>query len=298
MARRYFLCICVIAAMAAADTLTLRNGRVVEGTYLGGDARQVRMLTGGDKVESFEVSEIATLSFGAGGVTPAAPVTAVAAPAAGPAPAPDTVVAAAPATPVVAAAPAESGATIVPAAPVVAAAPAGVVLASRRIEIPAGTTIVARMIDDVDSKRDSMGKTFRASVDEPVQIGGDTVIPRGADLVAKLVDEKNSGVFTGKTEMTMALTQITLNGRNYELVTEDVVEASESRTGGTVKKAAVLGGIGAAIGGIAGGGSGAAIGGAAGAGAGAGMQVLTRGQRVKIPSEGRLAFKLKQPLKL
>ena len=43
---------------------------------------------------------------------------------------------------------------------------------------------------------------------------------------------------------------------------------------------------------------GAAIGGVSGAGAGTAVQTLTKGQKVKIPSETRLQFTLQQPVKL
>jgi hypothetical protein len=46
---------------------------------------------------------------------------------------------------------------------------------------------------------------------------------------------------------------------------------------------------------VAGGGKGAAIGAAVGGGAGTGVQVFTKGQQVKIPSETRLDFTLEQP---
>jgi hypothetical protein len=53
--------------------------------------------------------------------------------------------------------------------------------------------------------------------------------------------------------------------------------------------------FGAIIGAIAGGGRGAAIGAGAGSAAGAGVQVFTRGQQVKVPSEALLEFRLQQP---
>ena len=46
----------------------------------------------------------------------------------------------------------------------------------------------------------------------------------------------------------------------------------------------------------AGGGKGAAIGAAAGGATGAGVQVLTKGQQVKVPSETLLEFRLQQPV--
>jgi hypothetical protein len=60
----------------------------------------------------------------------------------------------------------------------------------------------------------------------------------------------------------------------------------------------VIGGgavVGAIIGAIAGGGKGAAIGAATGAGAGAAVQAV-RGQKIEIPSESMLDFRLAQPL--
>jgi len=39
------------------------------------------------------------------------------------------------------------------------------------------------MIDGVDSETNRVGQTFAASMDEPVILNGETVIPRGADVV-------------------------------------------------------------------------------------------------------------------
>ena len=64
--------------------------------------------------------------------------------------------------------------------------------------LPAGTNLVIRMIESVDSETNRVGQTFRASMDQPVMVDGQTVIPRGADAVVKLVDAKESGKLTGK----------------------------------------------------------------------------------------------------
>ena len=45
----------------------------------------------------------------------------------------------------------------------------------------------------MDSNVARLGQTFRASVDEPVMVNGQTVIPRGADALAKLVEDQQSG---------------------------------------------------------------------------------------------------------
>jgi len=153
------------------------------------------------------------------------------------------------------------------------------------------------MIDSVDSERDRMGQTFRASLDEPVvDASGNTIIPRGADAMVKLVDDQQSGKLAGKTILTLNLQSVQVNGQTIEINTQNVTEQSGSRT---ARSAKVIGGTaiaGAIIGAIAGGGKGAAIGTAAGAGAGTVAEVATKGQRVRIPSETRLTFTLQQPV--
>jgi hypothetical protein len=162
------------------------------------------------------------------------------------------------------------------------------------VQIPTGTPITVRMIDSVDSNQAHLGQTFRASVDEPVLMNDQTVIPRGADALVKLVEDQQSGKFEGKTILTLALTDITINGQTIDTTTGDVSKASSSRG---ARSAKVVGGatvLGAIIGALAGGGRGAAIGAASGAAVGAGAQVITKGQQVKIPSETRLNFTLQQ----
>jgi YmgG-like glycine-zipper protein len=143
-----------------------------------------------------------------------------------------------------------------------------------------------------------VGQTFQASIDEPVLVDGRTVIPRGADVVVKLVDDKESGRLTGRAELALILSSVKVNGRVVDINTQAVTRASESRTGDTAKKAGGGAALGAIIGAIAGGGKGAAIGAAAGAGAGTAVQVVTGGQKVHIPSETRLTFTLDTPVKL
>ena len=58
----YLLLALMLASGGFADTLTLRNGRVVNGTYAGGTARQIRMEIG-NQVQDFDVSEVSSLSF-------------------------------------------------------------------------------------------------------------------------------------------------------------------------------------------------------------------------------------------
>jgi hypothetical protein len=50
------------AAACLADTLTLRSGQVIQGTYMGGTARTVKMQVD-ETVKTYDVTEIASLEF-------------------------------------------------------------------------------------------------------------------------------------------------------------------------------------------------------------------------------------------
>ncbi len=270
MRLRFVLLTCAILSFGFADTLTLRNGKVVQGEYLGGDSRHVRMAVE-DKIVTYDVTEISSLQFG-------------------------TAAAAEPAA-----------STQLKSRPQILRPeqPAGVSeqvktasSSASAIDVPAGTSLVVRMIDPVDSEVNHLGDTFKASIDEPVVVNGNTVIPRGADVVVKLVQDKQSGKIAGRTELTLDLVSVKVNGKDVDVNTQDVTTASKSRT---ERSAAVIGGtaaLGAIIGAIAGGGKGAAVGAVSGAGAGTAVQVLTKGQKVKIPAETRLEFILQQALKV
>jgi hypothetical protein len=272
--RTFYLLLILTSSTVWADALFLKDGKVVSGTYLGGTSRQVRMENAG-QIESYDVSAVDRIEFqGPAAAVPAAP------PASQWRDQQD--------------ANKERPRLMRPDASIPEKPP----VASTSTTIPTGTVFNVRMIDAVDSESSQLGQTFQASLDEPIMLDGVTVIPRGADIVAKLVEDKQSGKVTGRTELTMDLVSIRVNGRMIDLNTEEVTTSSESRTG---KSAKVIGGtaaVGAILGGIFGGGKGAAIGATSGAGAGTAVQVMTKGQRVKIPAETRLSFTLQNPLKI
>ncbi|MBS1859286.1 MAG: hypothetical protein JST11_28180 [Acidobacteria bacterium] len=265
-----------LATLGFADTITLKNGTVINGTYLGGSARQVR-IAAGDNVQTLDVTDIQRIEFG--GSSMASAPAPVAAPAPPPAPRmrEDNVMR-----------PQDAPPPPPPPAP----------MAASGVTLPAGTNLVIRMIDGVDSETARVGQSFAASLDQPVMLNGDTVIPRGADVTVKLVDAKQSGKLTGRAELALSLQSVRVNGQMVDVNTQTVSQQSSSRGARTAKVAGGTAAVGAIIGAIAGGGTGAAIGAGAGAAAGAGAEVLTSGQRIRIPSETRLTFVLDNPVRL
>jgi hypothetical protein len=165
----------------------------------------------------------------------------------------------------------------------------------KKITIESGTTLAVRMIDSVDSGVNQAGETFRASLDAPIDVDGEEVIPRGTDVTVRLAEAESAGRVMGRANLKLELAYLEYNGRRYTLQSSEVTKSGRSEG---KRSAATIGGtaaVGAIIGAIAGGGKGAAIGTVAGAGAGTAASVITKGQQVKVPSETLLEFRLSAP---
>jgi hypothetical protein len=166
------------------------------------------------------------------------------------------------------------------------------------VVLPAGTVLTVRMGEAVGSKISQAGQTFSATVAQPVQVGGRTVIPSGANASGVVADAKPLGRFKGGAALELKLTSVTIHGTDHPIET-----AALSRTqAGKGKRTAVMAGggaaLGALIGGLAGGGKGAAIGALAGGGAGTGGAAFTGNKDIVIPAESAVSFTLSQPLQL
>jgi hypothetical protein len=240
---------------ASADTLELKDGRVLQGRFLGGTQAIVRFSVNGE-VQTFNVTEIVAVTFTTNyGTAPAAPPT--------PAPAPQAAVA-----------PPANGAVV----------------------IPAGQSMLVRMIDGVDSSKNHVGDIFHASLETDLTINGGLVARKGTDVYGRLANAQEAGHISGSSELQLELTRMVLNGQDVPLVSSDYTLKGKGRGTNTAQKVGGGAIAGAIIGAIAGGGKGAAIGAGAGSAAGAGVQVFTRGQQVKVPSETLLEFRLQQPV--
>ena len=165
----------------------------------------------------------------------------------------------------------------------------------KTITVPANTVLTVRTIDSIDSKTNQAGEVFRASLDAPIVVNNQVIVPTGADAYIKLVTASSAGRFAGRNQLTLELSTVTFRGRTYNVVTSDVRQSGASRGKGSAEKIGGGAAIGALIGAIAGGGKGAAIGAAVGGAGGAGLQGLRKGKDLKIPSETRLDFTLQQP---
>lgn len=166
----------------------------------------------------------------------------------------------------------------------------------QKVTIPSGTTMAVRLVDTIDSETAQQGQTFHATLDSPLAVDGETVVPSGFDVEGHIVTVQSAGKFAGQSVLVLQLDRLSSSGRNYSIQTDQYSRKGSSRGKNTAAKVGTGAGIGAIIGAIAGGGKGAAIGAAAGGGLGGGVQAATKGQQIKLPSETVLNFTLQAPL--
>ena len=97
---------------------------------------------------------------------------------------------------------------------------AAAVPAPRRVvTVPEGTSFSVRLVDPIDTERNKVGDTFRATVSQPIMIGDEVVIPADADVEGRVVDSKSSGHFEGRSAIALTLTRLRMNGKTYALRT-------------------------------------------------------------------------------
>jgi hypothetical protein len=170
--------------------------------------------------------------------------------------------------------------------------------APTRVTVPAGTRILIRMVDSVDSSKQQAGHRLTARLETNLQVGDVVVAPRGTAVYGRLAKAKSAGNMSRGAELTLELTDIVINGTAYPLLTSTYQVASQGQGNKTAGRIIGGTGLGALVGGLAGGGKGAAIGAGAGAAAGTTVAAATKGKQVAVPSESLVEFRLQQPVGL
>jgi hypothetical protein len=194
---------------------------------------------------------------------------------------------------VVETAPARAETPAAPVPPAVAVAPA-----PRIVNIPAGTLLTVVMIDSVGTETNKVGDAFTASLAEPLVINGRTVVAKGTRVAGRVEALDEPGRVKGKAAISLVLTQLMRRDKAYAIATQPFSAQAEPET---KQNAIKVGGgaiVGAVVGAIAGGKKGAAIGAAVGGGAGTTAVLVTKGQQLKIDSETKVNFVLKDDVEV
>ena len=162
--------------------------------------------------------------------------------------------------------------------------------------VPAGTRMMVRMTDAVNSNSNNRNDRFRGQLEANLMAGDTVVAPKGTAVFGRLVTANASGNTSGG-ELELEITDIQLNGQMFSLVTNTAsMQGDNAQNTGQTGRGA---GMGAAVGAIAGGFSGAAVGAGTGAVAGRVAQgASTSGQVVNVPANTLLEFTLDHPVSL
>jgi hypothetical protein len=167
--------------------------------------------------------------------------------------------------------------------------------AGQMVTIQSGALIRIRINQTLDSSHSKPGEHFDGIVVSDVVADGAVAIPRGAMVQGTVVDAKSTGALSGRGELSLQLTQVTLGGKTYPIASDVWAHNGGDKAVQTVNSTAVGTGIGALFGAAAGGGEGAAIGAGVGAVLGLGASAASGRSQVYVPSEGLLTFHLAQP---
>ncbi|HUK53399.1 MAG TPA: hypothetical protein VL099_08940 [Candidatus Binatia bacterium] len=169
---------------------------------------------------------------------------------------------------------------------------------SGQVSVPAGTRVLVRMKDSLDTSSNKTGDRFTATLETDLLAGNTVAVRRGATVYGRLAKANSAGRYKGSSELSLELTDIVIGGKTYPLLTNTYDVKGKGEGGETTKKVLGGAGLGALIGGIAGGGTGAAIGAVSGAAVGTGVAASKKGQQLSVPSETLLEFRLQQPASL
>ncbi len=247
-AARYFLVTLALMALVyptvLADTLELKDGGLLEGTYVGGTRTTLRFQTE-DRVEVIPIRQVLALTFSDSEPSASGPVST---------PSSET---------------ASNGAT-----------------GARPIAVPAGTRVLVRLVEGINSKEDAAGSRFTAVLEGNLEVYGRVVAPKGSKVYGRLTSARKGGRAFGKAELQLELTDIMINDQLQPIITGEY--EFRGRSQGTLRNTGIGAVLGALIDGKDGAGKGAA--------AGFGYSLLSKGKQVAIPSGTLIQFRLQQPM--
>jgi type IV secretion system protein VirB10 len=183
-------------------------------------------------------------------------------------------------------------------------------------EIPAGSHLLLRLINTVNTATAKPGDFVYMTTASPVSASGRILIPVGTHVQGVVAHAQRSGKVTGRAQLAIRIETLTLNSGQ---VFKFSPQLNSVDSGGTTQKAdgkentvtqgsdvgrdaarvAILAGSGASIGGIADNSwSGAGIGAGIGAGVGMATTLFTRGKEVELRSGSTLDVVFSRPVPL
>jgi len=157
-----------------------------------------------------------------------------------------------------------------------------------QITVPAGTRLVIRTTDNIDSRQHSAGHRFRGQLEGALVVDGVTAVARGSFVHGRIVAANQAGRVAGSSELAAEFTDVMIDDQLIPISTGTLAAQTGGEAGRTVGRTARA----AAVGGLIGGSSGART----GARVGAGASILTSGASINIPRGTIVEMTLSAPL--
>ncbi|MGH9533562.1 MAG: hypothetical protein ACRD2E_01755 [Terriglobales bacterium] len=154
-----------------------------------------------------------------------------------------------------------------------------------------------RVNQDLGSDISSVDQPFPGTVNRPVVVDGQVVVPRGARVSGEVTVATAAGHFRGRSELALRLVNLQFNGYTYALSGRwEALGPSRGRN--SAEKIGGGAGLGALVGALVGHGKAAAIGAAIGASAGAADQSVTHGEPVRLTAEAVIMLALTRSVRV
>ena len=152
--------------------------------------------------------------------------------------------------------------------------------------VPAGTTLLVRITEEIGTHNKKVGQRFSGKLEAKLMAGNVQLAPAGATVYGRVLKSKKGGIGSRKAILELTLTEVMIDGQLRPIKTSNLT--GEGGAGGLGKK--IL--KGAAIGKMADGNQGAER----GAKWGAGIGILAGGKHAGLQAGSVIEFTLTQAL--
>jgi hypothetical protein len=166
------------------------------------------------------------------------------------------------------------------------------------VVVPAGTRIDTKLNDYLDSGENQRMDTFSMTVNEPVIVGNNVVVPRGTLIGGHVASVESAERPNKGGRLVLKADSMEVNGERIEfegIVTAETGQEGDSSIKEDLKEIAIGAGIGGLVGGLIGGGKGVLAGVLIGGG---GTFIATKGEQIELPPGAPLIVELSEDVRV